>query len=229
VQDVLKLQVVKRAPKKPADGIKGVVYGRDKPTEPIASDPLTIERLYNVAGHNRVIDLVIEDERPLKVMFQEVQHSPVTGKIIHFDLHAVSLKEKLQTEVPIHLTGEAPAVFTHEGILTTTTDIVQVEAEPLSIPEKFEVDISHLEKVGDHITIGDLKVPQGVELLSDPALVIVKIEPIVEAVEEEPEVPEGEIPPEGAETTEGAETEAESEAAAESDAGGKDTQGKKEE
>lgn len=201
----LSLSAKNRVPKQKTQGVAGIVYGKDQASLPIEVDSLSIERLYVTAGHNRVVDLEIEGrEKPIKVLFQEVQYDPFGRKIIHFDLHAVSLKEKIKADVPIHFTGESSAVIQHEGTLTTILDTLEVEAEPLSLPEKFTVDISDLKGVNDHISVSDVKVPQGAEILTDPELVIVKIDPITEEAEEEPEAVESE-----GETLEGGESDAE--------------------
>src|SRR5687768_15287497 len=98
----LVLNVKKRVPKQKTAGISGVVYGKEQPSVPIEAESLAIEKLYKAAGHNRVVDLEIEGEKPVKVLFQDVQHDPFGRNIIHFDLHAVSLKEKIKADVPIH-------------------------------------------------------------------------------------------------------------------------------
>lgn len=205
----LSLKVSSRAPKTAVSGVKGVVYGKEHENKSIVADQLSLERLYHIAGYNRVFDLYIDDKTPVKVLFQEVQYHPVTNHVSHFDLNAVSLKDKISAEVPIHLTGDAPAVVTHAGILTTNADTVEVEAEPLSLPEQFEIDISNLKEVGDHITVADLKAPAGVEILTEPEILLVKIDPIVEEAEVETEDSDIEVPEEGeisGETTESEET-----------------------
>jgi large subunit ribosomal protein L25 len=181
----LELKVDKRQPRTAVEGVRGIVYGSEHPSQPITATPLELERLYQVAGHNRLFDLMIEGEKPVKVLFQEVQRHPVSHQIIHFDLNAISLKEKLQTGVPVHIVGESPIVIAKEGILTTVTDTIEVEAEPLALPENFEIDISNLTEVEDHITVGELKAPAGVEILTDPELIVVKIDAVIEQVTEE--------------------------------------------
>lgn len=198
----LTLKVSKRKPQRRVDGVRGIVYGKKQPSEPILADELTLERLYQVAGNNRLFDLFIgENKDPLKVLFQDVQLHPVSHHIIHFDLNAVSLKEKIRAEVPVHFLGDAPAVVTHSGIMTTITDMIEVEAEPLKLPERYEVDISGLAEINDHITVADLRKVEDVEILTEPEIIIVKIDPIVEeeeseeeeAIEEAKEAAEGEV------------------------------------
>ncbi len=206
--DQLVLHATQRQPHQKVAGVKGVVYGKEQPSVPLEADYLTLDRLYQTAGHNRLVDLEIGDDKPVKVLFKEVVTDPRTNKINHFDLHAISMKEKIQADVPVIIEGESALVISGEGILSTVTDTVSVESEPLSLPEKFTIDISGLTEINDNILVGDLTAPAGVEILSDPELVLVKIDaPAEEEVEEEPEEAEageeGETGKEGEETTEG--------------------------
>jgi large subunit ribosomal protein L25 len=85
------------------------------------------------------------------------------------------------------------------GIVVTNIEQIEVESLPRALPERFEIDISSLEEIGDSIHIRDLVMPKGVEVLADPDTIIVLVtapvseaeleEEGVEAVaEEEPEV-----------------------------------------
>lgn len=54
---------------------------------------------------------------------------------------------------------------------------VEIECEALSIPEKIDLNIQNL-KIGDSITAGELTLPPGVTLISDPdAMVVHCVEP----------------------------------------------------
>jgi large subunit ribosomal protein L25 len=124
----------------------------------------------------------------------EIQRDPVRGDILHVDFHQISLTKKLTIQVPIHLVGTALGVA-DGGILQHALRDVEIECLPTAIPEKIEVDVSHL-KIGDSVHVGDIKV-ENAEVLSDPKSSIVSVvpptvfkEPEVAApvTEEEPEV-----------------------------------------
>ncbi len=125
---------------------------------------------------------------------------------IHVDLHQVSLMEKLQVEVPVVITGEAPAVKQGDADVAVNVHHVRVECLPTEIPESFTVDISGLENVGDAIRVSDLPAIADVVVIDDPEEVIVRITPRREMVEEE-------VAPAEGEAVEGAEGEAAEEGA----------------
>jgi large subunit ribosomal protein L25 len=131
----------------------------------------------------------------------------------HFDLHEVRLDEPIPASVAVELVGESPGTK-QGGVLSALVREVNVEALPLEVPDRLELDISQTE-IGSTLRVSDLVAPEGVKLLDDPDTVIVNVAaPRVEEVEEVEEVPEGEE----AEAVEGEEPTAEGEAPAEGQA-----------
>lgn len=84
-------------------------------------------------------------------MVREIQSHPIVKEYLHADLQQISLKEKLQTMVPLHIVGESPGVK-DGGILQQSVREVEVECLPVNIPESIEVDISAL-GFGDSIPL----------------------------------------------------------------------------
>ena len=72
---------------------------------------------------------------------------------------------------------------------------MEIEAEALSIPEQLTVSIEGAE-AGTQITAGDIALPAGVTLISDPELLLVNV---IEAAEAEEEPTEDEAAAEGGE------------------------------
>jgi len=104
----------------------------------------------------------------------------------------------VHTTVPIHLEG-TPAGVQKGGILTHLARRVEVECQADRIPDSLVVDVSEME-IGDTLNMADLKLPEGVKILEDPAAPVVTVtaaerpeaEEEVPAPEEEPGVKEGE-------------------------------------
>jgi large subunit ribosomal protein L25 len=131
------------------------------------------------------------------VLVRERQRHPVTGNLLHVDFQAVSLTEKLRTNVRMHFFGEAPAVKTYNGILVTSLEELEVECLPGDLPEHLEVDLSSLEQIGDAIYVRDVLLPPKVEVLEElDEIIVVITAPAVEEEEEEEEVEVAEAEPE---------------------------------
>lgn len=160
-----------------AGDVPAVVYGHGKDAEAVAINHKLIEKVYSQAGGNKIVELKIGDAKVENVLFQDVQQDSRTGAIIHADLYRVKMDEKIKTEVPLRFVGESTAVYQDEGTLVRPLDTIEVEALPGNLPEAIEVDISILDDFEKSIHVSDLKVPAGVEVLSEAEELVAKVEP----------------------------------------------------
>ena len=65
----------------------------------------------------------------------------ITGRLAHIDLQEVRLDQPIQAQVVIELVGEAPGSI-EGGVLSQVTREINVEALPLEVPERIEVDVT---------------------------------------------------------------------------------------
>jgi large subunit ribosomal protein L25 len=179
------------------------LYGHGVDSLALQAPAATIINLLRTAGRNDIIDLRIAGEGETRpVMLRGVQRDPVNDALVHIDFFQISLTERLHADVPLNIIGEAPAVHVYGGILLQSLDRVTVEALPTEIPPHFEVDISGLTELDMAIHVRDITIPENVQLVSDPDMVIVKVAtPKLAAEEEEVAAPavEGEEAAPGAE------------------------------
>lgn len=165
--------------------VPAVVYSSDTNiTLLIPSTSLNVLRLMHYS-ENAIIDMEIEGNAKIKTMpvfIKDIQFDPITDKVIHIDFLKVSLKEKIKVHVPIVLKGEAKGVKEDGGVLDQVLRDLEIEALPLDVPEKIEVDISGL-KIGDSLHVENLTIPANVKVITDLKTTFVS----VAAKEEEPE------------------------------------------
>ncbi len=163
--------------------VPGVIYGNGMETETIKMKSLDLSNFLSMQGE---IYKVKTKKGSSFVKFGGIQLDPVSHDRIHFSLVALKKGEKTSLEIPVTLTGEAKGAKAGGKILTIR-DAIMVLATPSDMPESFEVDISHLD-IGDNLTIGDIKLPKGIELQeeSDKPVVICSAPTVVaeEATEE---------------------------------------------
>lgn len=171
--------------------LPAVVYGKEAGNILIV---LPEKGLHNIlAVHSTgstLINLEIED-RSFPVMLREVQRNPLRRTIVHADFLQVSLTEEIETEIPLHLAGEAPGVR-EGGILQYMLREVSVSCLPTQLPEAIMADISGL-NIGDQLTVGELQAPPEVKVLSDPdSIIVMVVPPVIEAEPEAEAEAEGE-------------------------------------
>jgi large subunit ribosomal protein L25 len=192
--------------------LPAVVYGHNAATTSIQVETHDFERVFGRSGRTQLIDLVIDDGRAHKVLVKEVQRSPRRNTLVHVDFHQVSLREKLQVDVPIAVTGEAEPVSVGDADVLLVMHALRVECLPSVIPEAIEVDISGLTEVEAGVRVSELKLPDGVVAVADPDDLVVKLAARrVSAVEEEEEAAQeaeaaAEAPAEAAATEEATES-----------------------
>jgi len=196
--------------------IPGNIYGRGLESVAVQLPWSRAREMLNAHGRNTLIEVALDGGEARPVVVRDIDRHPVTGEVQHIDFFQVDLTRAIQAAVPIHFTGEAPAVHTFGGVFVQALDVVNVEALPTEMPEAIEVSIESLEELDQSLSVADIVVPSGVTILTDPEQAIAQIARPRLEVEEEEEVPEGEEGvllegEEGAEGAEGAEGESESE------------------
>jgi large subunit ribosomal protein L25 len=154
--------------------LPAVIYGQ-RAAASIELDTHEFERIYARSGRTQLIDLVVGSGRPTKVLVKEVQVSPRYNTLLHVDFHQVSLRERLQVDVPVSITGEAEPVRGGEADVLQVLHSVRVECVPTKIPEVIEVDISGLAEIDVAVRLSDLQLAEGVSVVGDPDDVIVKL------------------------------------------------------
>ncbi len=166
--------------------LPAVLYGKEIDSVPLLISFDVFEKLYKEAGETTIINLTIEgDSQEHAVLIKDTQLSPITGKCLHVDFYQIKRGEKLHVTIPLNFVGEPPAVKDFGGILLTNKNEIEVECLPKDLPKEIIVDLFGLKEIDDSITIKDLKIPTGVEVLGEPEESIVIVAP--PAVEEEEE------------------------------------------
>ncbi len=172
--------------------IPAIVYGKKE-------SPLTLEVVEGelekvtkmAAGQTAIINLNLDrEEGDVLTLVKDVQHHPVTDRLLHVDFYRISLHDKITVSVPVVVTGESMGVK-EGGTLEHILWEVEVECLPVQVPEKIEVDITSL-KIGDTVHVRDLKVEEGVKLLTEEENTVLSLVPptVVAEVEEKATEPE---------------------------------------
>lgn len=168
--------------------IIGNVFGRGQTSVPIEGDYETIRKVIVEAGKNHPIELKIEGDSDHLVLVKNVDVNPSKGRIRHIELQMVNRNEKVEAEVPVELIGTAPAILAGNMVMTLN-DTVIVSANPTSLPDHLEVSAELLVEPEDMITVANITMPTGVELVTELDTPLFKVEvprsQVEEVVEEE--------------------------------------------
>ena len=176
--------------------IPATIYGRQ--TKPLNLELMGKELndlIHHSLSENILVDLAVDQVKHLALV-QEVQHHPLSGKVLHVDFHEVSPTEKVTIMVPVESIGEAVGVKTGGGVLEHVLHKIKVRALPKDLPEQIVVDVTALE-VGKSMHLSELKAPEGVEILGDKKVTVVSVAMPKTEVEVAVETVEGAAPAAG--------------------------------
>jgi large subunit ribosomal protein L25 len=182
--------------------IPAVLYGDDGQSKPLSVPGKIVDYTLHHLGDNALYD-IDTGAGGSTARIVDVQRDPVTGRLIHVDFAPVNMQERIEVTVPLHVVGESPGAE-EGGVLQQVAYEVQVESLPGDIPQELNIDVSTL-GMNENLTLADLKLPDGIILISDPEEVAVTVTAPTEITEEDLEaagVVEEE--PEEAEPVEGA-------------------------
>ena len=186
--------------------IPAVLYGHGADPQHLELPGHDFAAVLRHSGTNAVLTLDIAGKEQL-ALTKAIDIHPIRRTIQHADLLVVRRGEKVVVEVAVIVEGEAA----NGTLVTQDTNTIEIEAEALSIPENFKVSVEDAEP-GTQITAGQVALPAGVTLISDPEMLVVNVvvAPTAEDLEEEGagEVAEGEEAPAAEEGEEAGEAEA---------------------
>ncbi len=177
------------------------IYGRN--LDSVAIQINTRDFLHSVkqSGVRSMFEIAVAGEAdPRYVIIRGIDRPGGHGDPLHIDFYQVDLRRPVQTNVQLVFEGQAPAVRELGGTLLQNVEYVNVECLPLDIPSSIGVDLSGLDSLDVSITVGDLVAPQGVTILTDPAVSVATVAAPRIRLEEGEEFEEGEEGAEGEES-----------------------------
>ena len=190
--------------------IPAVLYGHGEDPQHVELPGHDFAAVLRHSGTNAVLTLDIAGKEQL-ALTKSLDIHPVRRNIVHADLLVVRRGEKVVVEVNVVVEGDAAP----DTLVTQETNAIEIEAEALSIPEQLTVSVEGAGP-GTQFTAGQITLPAGVNLISDPDLLVANVvnAPTAEDLEEEgagetAEAPEGEAAEEEAGEAEAAADESE--------------------
>jgi large subunit ribosomal protein L25 len=161
--------------------IPAVLYGHGADPQHLELPGHDFAAVLRHSGTNAVLTLDIAGKEQL-ALTKALDIHPIRRTIQHADLLVVRRGEKVVVEVTVEVEGEAAA----DTLVTQETNAIEIEAEALSIPEQLTVSVEGAEP-GTQFTAGQIPLPAGITLISDPELLVVNVvnAPTAEDLEEE--------------------------------------------
>jgi large subunit ribosomal protein L25 len=151
--------------------VPAVLYGHGTEPQHLVLPAREFAAVLRNSGTNAVLTLEIEGTEQF-ALTKALDIHPIRRNIQHADLLVVRRGEKVTVEVNVVVEGEAGP----DTMVNQDANTIEIEAEALSIPEQLTVSVEGAE-IGTQINAGQIELPAGVTLVSDPELLVVNVVP----------------------------------------------------
>ncbi len=157
--------------------IPATVYGHKgaESTSIVLDAKVATTLLRQATINNTLIEVNITDgDFKGLTLLREVQRHPYKNAIYHLSFFSIASQSQVEVEIPLNYIGIPVGVKVGGGTIEVMLNTVRVNCPPTLVPEKFDVDITHLEG-GQGIHISDLVLPEGVEFATDTTPLLITV------------------------------------------------------
>jgi large subunit ribosomal protein L25 len=150
--------------------IPAVIHDHGKESILVQGAYIDLYRVYKNAGKHHPIELKAPDQT-YTVLIKDAEFEPRKNQLTHLVFNAVDKNQKVEAEIPIHPQyaedNESSPAERAGLIVLAQLETVEVRAIASKLPDVLYYDAEKLAEIGDHVTVSDLVVPEGVEFITD--------------------------------------------------------------
>jgi len=149
-----------------AGRVPGVVYGHGREPQSLSLVARDLDKLLShIAAGSTVIELTL-GKATTKTLIREIQRHPFKKQVLHVDFMELVAGEKVIVDIPLVFVGIPEGVRLSGALLEQIVHSIEVNVDPSNIPNHIDVDVTNL-AMGHSLHVRDLKLPEGLEVLTD--------------------------------------------------------------
>jgi len=149
-----------------AGRVPGVVYGHGREPQSLSLVARDLDKLLShIAAGSTVIELTL-GKATTKTLIREIQRHPFKKQVLHIDFMELVAGEKVIVDIPLVFVGIPEGVRLSGALLEQIVHSIEVNVDPANIPNHIDVDVTAL-AMGHSLHVRDLKLPEGLEVLTD--------------------------------------------------------------
>lgn len=142
----------------------GVVYGKGVGPIAVQAPAIDVQKVVRAVGKRQPVEIEVQGKKRTAII-KSISRHPASNIIENIEFHAVKQNEKVVTEVPVVLEGAGESAAERAGLVVLQAiEQLEVKALPKDLPEQLTVSILELEEAGQHVTVAEVQLPEGVEL-----------------------------------------------------------------
>ncbi|GGR52254.1 50S ribosomal protein L25 [Deinococcus seoulensis] len=166
----------RKSQEKLAEGmIPAVAYNKENNVS-FAIDKKAFDRAFRTQSTTGLFDITVEGGQTFPALVKAVQMDKRKRAPIHVDFYMVTYGEPVEVSVPVHTTGKSQGVVMGGLLDIVVHNLAIVAPGPRRIPQELVVDVTKL-VIGDHVTAGQIKLPEGCKLAGDAEQVVISVLP----------------------------------------------------
>ena len=130
--------------------------------------------LHTPAGSNVVLNLEVGKKDQHLARIENIQYDILRENVYtHVEMGKISLEQKIESNVPIVVTGQHERVA-DDGVISLVLHEITILSKPDEIPANLHADVSKL-SLGDVLCVRDIELPEGCTTSFDPDETVVTI------------------------------------------------------
>jgi large subunit ribosomal protein L25 len=137
--------------------LPAVIHDHGKPSLHVQGNSVAMLKVWRQAGDQSFVALI-----------KTAEFDPKKHLLTHVVFNAVDKNQKVDAEIPVrphYDEGNESSPAERGGLIVLAQlETVAVKAIATKLPDFLEYDAEKLVEVGDHVTVADLTIPDGVEL-----------------------------------------------------------------
>ncbi|WP_155299150.1 50S ribosomal protein L25/general stress protein Ctc [Deinococcus kurensis] len=166
----------RKSQEKLAEGlIPAVAYNKEKNVS-FSLDKKAFDRAFRQTSTTGLFDITIEGGETFPALVKTVQMDKRKRTPIHVDFYMVTYGEPVEVNVPVHTKGKSQGEVMGGLVDIVVHNLSVIAPGPRRIPQELVVDVTKL-NIGDHVTAGQVKLPDGVKLAGDTEQVVISVLP----------------------------------------------------
>ena len=170
--------------------VPGIVYGAGTPAMIELDHNALFFALKKEAFHSSLLEMELAGKTEQVILRDYSMHAyrPI---VLHVDFQRVDATTKITKKVPLHFINEdtSPAVKTEGCLVNHVVNELRIQCLASQLPEFLTIDLGHLATRGQTLTVNDLKLAEGIKVVThgkkNPVLVSVTAPAAEEAAPEE--------------------------------------------
>lgn len=156
--------------------VPAVIHDHGKESIHVMGEFVAMNKVFAAAGKHHPVELKVDGKQHL-ALIKDVDFEPTKHRMRHVVFQAIRQNEEVEAEVPVVFAETDIPAERVSLLVLKQLDRVQVKALPRNLPDELVADPSSLAEVGDHLTVANLTVPEGVTILTpeDASLAVVEM------------------------------------------------------